>query len=97
MREENYLIALFNKGLLDLSLPLPGPLRSTVGRALGKSRFGKSMLTQTLEWNLSFCLLGFLFGKDGQVRRAFLSERNKHELVETCVPFTLPPLRSSSS
>lgn len=96
MREENYLIALFNKGLLDLSLPLPGPLRSTVGRALGKSRFGKSMLTQTLEWNLSFCLLGFLFGKDGQVRRAFLSERNKHELVETCVPFPpslLRPLR----
>ncbi|KPV73033.1 uncharacterized protein RHOBADRAFT_17299 [Rhodotorula graminis WP1] len=83
MREENYLIALFNKGLLDLSLPLPGPLRSTVGRVLGKSRFGKSMLTQTLEWNLSFCLLGFLFGKDGQVRRAFLSERNKRELVET--------------
>ncbi|GAA5894756.1 hypothetical protein JCM8208_006061 [Rhodotorula glutinis] len=83
MREENYLIALFNKGLLDLSLPLPGPLRSTVGRVLGKSRFGKSMLTQTLEWNLSFCLLGFLFGPDGQVRRAFLSERNKRELVET--------------
>lgn len=85
MREENYLIALFNKGLLDLSLPLPRALRSTVGRVVGKHRFGKSMLTQTLEWNLSFCLLGFLFGKDGQVRRAFLSERNKRELVETCV------------
>ncbi|BGP43795.1 autophagy protein atg9 [Rhodotorula kratochvilovae] len=82
MRQENYLIALFNKGLLDISLPLPRPLRSTVGRVLGKSRFGKSMLTQTLEWNLSFCVLGFLFGTDGQVRRAFLSDRNKGELVE---------------
>ncbi|GAA5997659.1 autophagy protein ATG9 [Rhodotorula paludigena] len=82
MREENYLIALFNKDLLDISLPLPAFLRSTVGRVTGKKRFGKSMLTQTLEWNLSFCLLGFLFGRDGQVRRAFLSERNKGELVE---------------
>ncbi|BGP03722.1 autophagy protein atg9 [Rhodotorula toruloides] len=78
MREENYLIALFNKSLLDISLPLPQP----VARLVGKKRFGKSMLTQTLEWNLSFCLLGFLFGRDGQVRRAFLSERNKKELVE---------------
>ncbi|GAA6053888.1 hypothetical protein JCM3770_005318 [Rhodotorula araucariae] len=82
MRQENYLIALFNKGLLDISLALPRPLRGTVGRALGKSRFGKSMLTQTLEWNLSFCVLGFLFGQDGQVRRAFLTERNKGELIE---------------
>ncbi|BGP66174.1 hypothetical protein NBRC10512_001448 [Rhodotorula toruloides] len=78
MREENYLIALFNKSLLDISLPLPQP----VAKVVGKKRFGKSMLTQTLEWNLSFCLLGFLFGRDGQVRRAFLSERNKKELVE---------------
>jgi autophagy-related protein 9 len=78
MREENYLIALFNKSLLDISLPLLRPFAKIVG----KERFGKSMLTQTLEWNLSFCLLGFLFGRDGQVRRAFLSERNKKELVE---------------
>ncbi|GAA5905963.1 hypothetical protein JCM5296_001302 [Sporobolomyces johnsonii] len=78
MREENYLIALFNKDVLDISLPLP----TAVARVVRKRRFGKSMLTQTLEWNLSFCLVGFLFGQDGQVRRAFLSERNKTELVE---------------
>lgn len=86
MREENYLIALFNKDLLDISLPVPRFLQGPVGRLLGKGarkkRFGKSMLTQTLEWNLGFCLLGFLFGRDGQVRRAFLTERNKKELVE---------------
>ncbi|GAA5982646.1 hypothetical protein JCM10908_006731 [Rhodotorula pacifica] len=87
MREENYLIALFNKDLLDISLPVPRVLQGPLGRLLGKGaarkkRFGKSMLTQTLEWNLGFCLLGFLFGRDGQVRRAFLSERNKKELVE---------------
>jgi autophagy-related protein 9 len=44
------------------------------------------MLTRTLEWNLSFCLVGFLFGTDGQVRRAFVSERNKTDLTEACVP-----------
>ncbi|GAA5871380.1 hypothetical protein JCM3774_005584 [Rhodotorula dairenensis] len=86
MREENYLIALFNKDLLDISLPLPRFVQGPAGRLMGKGaakkkRFGKSMLTQTLEWNLGFCLLGFLFGRDGQVRRAFLSERNKKELV----------------
>ncbi|GAA5965569.1 hypothetical protein JCM21900_005159 [Sporobolomyces salmonicolor] len=78
MREENYLIALFNKDVLDISLPLP----LAIAKIVRKRRFGKSMLTQTLEWNLSFCLVGFLFGQDGQVRRAFLSERNKTELVE---------------
>ncbi|BGP20513.1 hypothetical protein JCM10213_007671 [Rhodosporidiobolus nylandii] len=94
MREENYLIALFNKDVLDISLPLPTVLQWPAallfgadqrpgqgGRAV-KRRFGKNMLTQALEWNLGFCLLGFLFGRDGQVRRAFLSERNKGELVE---------------
>ncbi|GAA5833704.1 hypothetical protein JCM11251_003209 [Rhodosporidiobolus azoricus] len=88
MREENYLIALFNKSVLDISLPLPRPLQRPAGWVFGggegglKKRFGKSMLTRALEWNLRFCLLGFLFGRDGQVRRAFLSERNKGELVE---------------
>ncbi|GAA5868016.1 hypothetical protein JCM8547_000782 [Rhodosporidiobolus lusitaniae] len=95
MREENYLIALFNKDVLDISLPLPPILHRPAALLFGatsdshegggggrKVRFGKHMLTQTLEWNLSFCLLGFLFGRDGQVRRAFLSERNKGELVE---------------
>ncbi|SGY82053.1 BQ5605_C009g05542 [Microbotryum silenes-dioicae] len=80
MREENYLIALFNKGVLDLSIPLPSLLdRLLAGRS---PKWGASMLTQTLEWNLSFCLVGFLFGRDGQVRRAFLMEKNKKELVE---------------
>ncbi|SCZ97968.1 BZ3500_MvSof-1268-A1-R1_Chr3-3g06490 [Microbotryum saponariae] len=80
MREENFLIALFNKDVLDLSIPLPSLLdRLLAGRS---PKWGASMLTQTLEWNLSFCLVGFLFGRDGQVRRAFLMEKNKKELVE---------------
>jgi autophagy-related protein 9 len=73
MREENYLIALFNRDILDLSAALPGPF---AGRRIG------GQLTRLLEWNIRFCLLGFLFGPDGQVRRAFTSERNRAELTE---------------
>ena len=78
MREDNYLVALFNKDVLNLSLPLPPALQ----RLLGRRSFGGGYLTQGMEWNLSFCLGGYLFGRDGQVRRAFTSERNKYELVE---------------
>ncbi|KAK4048677.1 autophagy protein atg9 [Microbotryomycetes sp. JL201] len=79
MREENYLIALFNKDLLDLSMPVPAAMRRIAPRL--SAWMSKSMLTKTLEWNLSFCLIGFLFGRDGQVRRAFLSDRNKADLT----------------
>ncbi|KAM0789914.1 hypothetical protein ACM66B_006755 [Microbotryomycetes sp. NB124-2] len=79
MREENYLIALFNKDLVDLSMPVPPFVRRFAPRF--SAWMSKSMLTKTLEWNLSFCLIGFLFGRDGQVRRAFLSDRNKAELT----------------
>ncbi|GAA5982960.1 hypothetical protein JCM11641_006897 [Rhodosporidiobolus odoratus] len=99
MRAENYLIALFNKSLLDTSLPLPLLLQKPAGWIFGpdidkkdpdgrrrrdgrKKRLGKNMLTKVLEWNLDVCLMGVLFGRDGQVRRGFLSERNRGELVE---------------
>lgn len=80
MREENYLIALINKDVLDLSIPVPEVVHRFAPGAAG---YGATMLTKTLEWNLSFCLIGFLFGRDGQVRRAFVNERNKAELTET--------------
>ncbi|KAI7898327.1 autophagy protein Apg9-domain-containing protein [Cokeromyces recurvatus] len=68
MRKENYLIALFNKDILDIQIPLPY-LRN------------RSILTKDLEWNLSFCLLGFIFDNRGQVRKRCLKERNKSFLV----------------
>lgn len=81
MREENYLIALFNKDVLDLAIPIPSTLRRWAPRL--SARLGEQRaLTKTLEWNLSFCLLGFLFGPTGQVRRAFLTETNRGELTE---------------
>lgn len=68
MRQENYLIALFNENILDLSVP---GLRNR-----------SPALTRSLEWNLNFCLLGFLFDANGQVRHQFLSERYRADLIE---------------
>lgn len=48
----------------------------------GAENASAALLTKVLEWNLKFCLLGFLFGPDGQVRRQFVSERNKKDLVQ---------------
>ncbi|PWN88153.1 APG9-domain-containing protein [Acaromyces ingoldii] len=70
MRQENYLIALFNKDVLDLTIPLPG------------LRLRPPALTKTLEWNLTFSLLGFLFDRRGQVRRQFITNRNRGDLIE---------------
>lgn len=78
MRQENYLIALFNKELLDLRIPLPQPLRWLVGEEEGKGR----MLTRALEWNLRFCLMEFLFSPSGKVRKIFLHSKNRPQLIE---------------
>ncbi|KAG2019964.1 autophagy-type protein 9 [Coprinopsis cinerea AmutBmut pab1-1] len=78
MRQENYLIALFNKDLLDLRVPLPGFLNRFVTPEKGKGK----VLTQALEWNLRFCLMGYLFDSHGRVRKVFLKSRNRQALVE---------------
>ncbi|KAJ2484051.1 autophagy protein atg9 [Coemansia sp. RSA 2320] len=67
MRRENYMLALFNKDLLDMSVP-----------GLGKEQ----VLTKALEWNLSFCLMNYLFDERGQLRRRFLKESNRAILSE---------------
>lgn len=80
MRQENYLIALFNKEVLDLHPPLL-PLRLFGTRNLGQEGKGRT-LTQALEWNLRFCLLGLLFDQDGRVRKAFVTQKNRNVLIE---------------
>ncbi|KAL1924912.1 uncharacterized protein VTP21DRAFT_4566 [Calcarisporiella thermophila] len=69
MRKENYLIALFNKDLLDIAIPLPYFRH-------------RPMLTKTLEWNLSFCILDYVFDEHGAVRVSKLRETNRQQLVE---------------
>jgi autophagy-related protein 9 len=78
MRQENYLIALFNKDLLDLRTPLPPILKQFITVEDGKGR----MLTRALEWNLRFCLMEYLFDTHGRVRKVFLHQRNRSVLIE---------------
>jgi autophagy-related protein 9 len=69
MRRHNYLIALFNKDILDLTVPIP---------FLGKRQF----FSKTTEALVSFCVLDFVFDKRNQVNRKFLTDRNRAALVE---------------
>ncbi|KAG7448093.1 APG9-domain-containing protein [Guyanagaster necrorhizus] len=78
MRQENYLIALFNKELLDLRVPWPLFLKQYIAEDRGKGK----MLTQALEWNLRFCLMEYLFDKHGRVRKVFLKSKNRTVLIE---------------
>ncbi|KAI0086343.1 APG9-domain-containing protein [Irpex rosettiformis] len=78
MRQENYLIALFNKELLDLRIPLPTSPNRFVRHEEGKGR----MLTKALEWNLRFCLMEYLFDTQGRVRKVFLKSKNRAILIE---------------
>ncbi|KAI0318827.1 autophagy protein Apg9-domain-containing protein [Amylostereum chailletii] len=76
MRQENFLIALFNKELVDLRVPLPRRIAS-----LGEEGKGRT-LTRALEWNLRFCLIWYLFDARGRVRKVFLKSKNRAALIE---------------
>lgn len=78
MREENYLIALFNKDLLDLRVPLPQALSS----ALGLDESHGLTLSTALEHNLRICLMRFLFDSRGRVREAFLRDKKRNILIK---------------
>ncbi|QPG74712.1 hypothetical protein FOA43_002045 [Brettanomyces nanus] len=66
MRKDNYMIALFNKQVLDTPLKLP----------LLDSYF----LTKTLEWNLKLCIFDYLFDTEGQLKKSVLSEHSRLSL-----------------
>jgi autophagy-related protein 9 len=73
LRMENYMVALFNKDLLNLTAP--EPIRSI-------PFLGQPLFTRTVEWNLKYCLLNYVFGEDGQVKPVFLNEANRKMLSE---------------
>jgi autophagy-related protein 9 len=89
MRKENYLIAMINKDILNLKLPIPF--------------FKEPLLTRTIEWNISLCIMDFVFNESGQVRPIFLKDNQRNTLVEglrrrfmfaailnvLCAPFTV--------
>ena len=70
MRRENYLIALFNKEVLDVTVPIP---------FLGN----RYIFSETTRWHVELAILEFVFsGKNGQFNPEFLKERNRRELVK---------------
>lgn len=74
MREENYLIALFNDAhVLDLRPPFRVP-----GWLLGDG----PRMSRTLEWNLVSVLEGFAFDEQGQVKAELLVASRREELAE---------------
>ncbi|RPA76067.1 APG9-domain-containing protein [Ascobolus immersus RN42] len=70
MRKDNYMIALFNKDILNLTIPFPF------------FRNQGSILTRTLEWNLWLCVTDYVFSPSGQLRAAFLKESERKKLSE---------------
>lgn len=69
MRKENYFIALFNKELLDLTLPLP-------------FLHGRQLFSRTLLWNLDWCIMDLVFSELGQVRQLVLKDSHRRQLSD---------------
>ncbi|KAF2687768.1 autophagy-related protein 9 [Lentithecium fluviatile CBS 122367] len=70
MRRDNYLIALFNKEILDVSITVP---------FLGK----RSVFSETTHWHVNLAIMDYVFsGPNGQFNQDFLKERNRRALVE---------------
>lgn len=69
MRKENYLIAMFNKDILDMTLTIP---------LLGRRQF----FSRTLEWNIYQCIIDLVFNQRGQVKPFFLKATYRNELSQ---------------
>ena len=67
MRKDNYMIALVNKDILDLRLPIP---------FLGN----RQLFSKTMQWNLSLCILDHVFDQRGHVRPLFLKDTHRRML-----------------
>mmetsp|Transcript_22650 Transcript_22650/g.65201 ORF Transcript_22650/g.65201 Transcript_22650/m.65201 type:complete len:1025 (+) Transcript_22650:63-3137(+) len=60
MRKENFMVAFFNIGALDLSVPIP------MARFANKRFFSKS-----LEWSIYFTVLSYMYNHKYQIRPSF--------------------------
>ncbi|KAG6126727.1 hypothetical protein E4U35_008153 [Claviceps purpurea] len=69
MRKDNFLIAMINKDVIDLSLPLPFIKK-------------KQLFSRTMEWYLQYCILDMAFNEFGQVRQDFLRADRRSALSQ---------------
>eukprot|EP00521_Asterionellopsis_glacialis_P014348 CAMPEP_0195303288 /NCGR_PEP_ID=MMETSP0707-20130614/32546_1 /TAXON_ID=33640 /ORGANISM="Asterionellopsis glacialis, Strain CCMP134" /LENGTH=1072 /DNA_ID=CAMNT_0040366791 /DNA_START=61 /DNA_END=3279 /DNA_ORIENTATION=- len=64
LRKENFLVAFFNRQMLDFSVPLPWLIH-------------KHMFCKSLEWCLHFCVLNFMFNHKYEIRPSFCTDPSK--------------------
>ncbi|KAI0148518.1 autophagy protein Apg9 [Xylariaceae sp. FL1272] len=67
MRRENYIIALFNKDILNLTAPIPFVNN-------------KQLFSKSLEWTVQFGVLDLIFDEDGQVHQRVLKSDHRGQL-----------------
>jgi autophagy-related protein 9 len=68
MRKDNYFIAMIDRNVLDLSIPIPF--------------LNRPILTRTLEWNINLCILKYVFDEQGQLRQAFITDQHRRLLSD---------------
>ncbi|TPX75314.1 hypothetical protein CcCBS67573_g03436 [Chytriomyces confervae] len=71
MRKDNYLVAMFNKDVLNLRIP----------RLWASANRGPMVVTKIMEWNLYFCVLLYAFDEKGGLRKRFLKNSYRRRLV----------------
>jgi autophagy-related protein 9 len=73
LRKENFLVALFNKGLLNLTVPwwLAGCGTGRKTSNMTDNSIFETFYCPTLEWSLYFCILNFMWNHKYHVRPAF--------------------------
>jgi autophagy-related protein 9 len=69
MRQDNYYVAMYNKEILDFTLPLP---------FVGSRQF----YSKSLEWCINFSLTNFIFNEEGNIRPFCLEVRRRRALAE---------------
>lgn len=69
MRQDNYYVALYNKDILDFTLPIP---------FVGNRQF----YSKSLEWCIDFCFTNLIFDEQGSIRPFCLDVKNRKNLVQ---------------
>ncbi|KAI8627562.1 autophagy protein Apg9 [Xylariaceae sp. FL1651] len=67
MRRENYIIALFNKDILNLTAPIP-------------FLNNRQLFSKSLEWTVQFGVLDLIFNESGQVHQRVLKSDHRGQL-----------------
>ncbi|KAL7467130.1 hypothetical protein ACHAXS_007392 [Conticribra weissflogii] len=75
MRRENFLIAFFNRGMLDLTFPSLPSWLWPFSIITNKPRSEKMVFySKSIEWSIYFCVLNYMFNHSRKIRPAFYGD-----------------------